>query len=224
MTSPASTVHLHARLPRRAVDALHREPRVQARAAPARVRPGHALRRGRRPPRTRRHGRPLVRECRTRRANLSSAPSRNRPPRSITPPGSRWATRSPSTWPGASPALTPDDLDRIFFTNSGSEAVDTALKIALAYWKARGSARARPLRGPTPRLPRRRIRRHVRGRHRGQPATVRGPAPAERRPSGRHPRPGAQRVQPRAAGVGRPPGQRARRRSSTSAARIPSPP
>ena len=35
-------------------------------------------------------------------------------------------------------ALTPDDLDRIFFTNSGSEAVDTALKIALAYWKARG--------------------------------------------------------------------------------------
>ena len=35
-------------------------------------------------------------------------------------------------------ALTPDDLDRIFFTNSGSESVDTALKIALAYWKARG--------------------------------------------------------------------------------------
>ncbi|HUX33467.1 MAG TPA: aspartate aminotransferase family protein [Gemmatimonadaceae bacterium] len=34
--------------------------------------------------------------------------------------------------------LTPDDLDRVFFTNSGSEAVDSALKIALAYWKARG--------------------------------------------------------------------------------------
>lgn len=34
--------------------------------------------------------------------------------------------------------LTPPGLDRIFFTNSGSEAVDTALKIALAYHRARG--------------------------------------------------------------------------------------
>ncbi len=34
--------------------------------------------------------------------------------------------------------LTPPGLDRIFFSNSGSEAVDTALKIVLAYWRARG--------------------------------------------------------------------------------------
>ena len=34
--------------------------------------------------------------------------------------------------------LTPAGLDRIFFVNSGSEAVDTALKIALAYQRARG--------------------------------------------------------------------------------------
>jgi beta-alanine--pyruvate transaminase len=34
--------------------------------------------------------------------------------------------------------IMPAGLDRIFFTNSGSEAVDTALKIALAYHRARG--------------------------------------------------------------------------------------
>lgn len=35
-------------------------------------------------------------------------------------------------------ALMPEGLDRVFFTNSGSESVDTALKIALAYQRARG--------------------------------------------------------------------------------------
>ena len=34
--------------------------------------------------------------------------------------------------------LLPDGVDRVFFGNSGSEAVDTALKIALAYWQAKG--------------------------------------------------------------------------------------
>ncbi len=34
--------------------------------------------------------------------------------------------------------IMPSDLDRIFFANSGSEAVDTALKIALAYHRVRG--------------------------------------------------------------------------------------
>ena len=34
--------------------------------------------------------------------------------------------------------LTPGDIDHFFFANSGSEAVDSALKIVLAYWRARG--------------------------------------------------------------------------------------
>ncbi|MET4695317.1 aspartate aminotransferase family protein [Endozoicomonas lisbonensis] len=34
--------------------------------------------------------------------------------------------------------FTPKGLDKVFFTNSGSEAVETALKIALAYQQARG--------------------------------------------------------------------------------------
>ncbi len=37
--------------------------------------------------------------------------------------------------------MAPEGLDHVFFTNSGSEAVDTALKIARAYHQARGDAR-----------------------------------------------------------------------------------
>ena len=36
--------------------------------------------------------------------------------------------------------LTPAGLDYVFFTGSGSEAADTSLKMARAYWRARGQA------------------------------------------------------------------------------------
>ncbi|ALK33513.1 beta alanine--pyruvate aminotransferase [Burkholderia plantarii] len=35
-------------------------------------------------------------------------------------------------------ALTPAGLDHVFFTSSGSEAADTSLKMARAYWRAKG--------------------------------------------------------------------------------------
>ena len=44
-------------------------------------------------------------------------------------------------------AIAPPGLDHVFFTNSGSEAVDTALKIARAYHHARGDGRRTKLVG-----------------------------------------------------------------------------
>ena len=37
-------------------------------------------------------------------------------------------------------ALTPPGLDHVFFTGSGSEAADTSLKMARAYWRLKGQA------------------------------------------------------------------------------------
>lgn len=44
-------------------------------------------------------------------------------------------------------ALMPGDLDHVFFTNSGSESVETALKIALAYHRMTGQGHRRRLIG-----------------------------------------------------------------------------
>ena len=44
----------------------------------------------------------------------------------------------------------PEGLDRVFFTNSGSESVDTRPKIARAYWRAKGQANQTRLIGLPP--------------------------------------------------------------------------
>ncbi|MGE0557832.1 MAG: aspartate aminotransferase family protein [Burkholderiales bacterium] len=44
-------------------------------------------------------------------------------------------------------ALAPGDLDHVFYCNSGSEGVDTALKIALAYHRSRGEGQRNVLIG-----------------------------------------------------------------------------
>lgn len=45
--------------------------------------------------------------------------------------------------------MTPGNLDYVFFTNSGSESADTSLKMARAYWRAKGQSSKSKLIGRT---------------------------------------------------------------------------
>ena len=47
-------------------------------------------------------------------------------------------SRRRSSWPPASPSLAPGDLNRVFFTTGGSEAVESAWKLARQYFLAIG--------------------------------------------------------------------------------------
>ena len=51
---------------------------------------------------------------------------------------SRWAIRRSFELAARLAAIAPQGLDHVFFTNSGSESVDTSLKIALAYHRVKG--------------------------------------------------------------------------------------
>ncbi len=100
-------------------------------------------------------------------------------------------------------ALAPGDLDHVFFCNSGSEATDTALKIALAYWNVRGEGAAYPPDRPRARLSRRRFRRHLGRRHGQQPQTLRIAA-RRRRSSAARPTTATSRPSPKASRSGAP--------------------
>ena len=77
-------------------------------------------------------------------------PGRPRPPRArrgrrrsrpASSPTSRCGptrTRGPSSWPSGWPHLAPGDLNRVFFTTGGSEAVESAWKLARQYFQAIG--------------------------------------------------------------------------------------
>ena len=81
--------------------------------------------------------------------------------------------------------LTPGDLNRIFYGNSGSEAVDTAMKVALAYHQARGPGRAQHLRVAGAGVSRRQLRRRIALGARQQPSQVR-PGASGHRPHASH--------------------------------------
>lgn len=53
-------------------------------------------------------------------------------------PGFNFSHSAPFELANRLSTLLPENINHFFFTNSGSESVDTALKIALAYQKARG--------------------------------------------------------------------------------------
>ncbi len=81
--------------------------------------------------------------------------------------------------------IMPEGLDRVFFTNSGSESADTALKMALAYHRGAWGFGAGPADWPRARLSRHQFRRHVGRRYRRQPARLRS-AGLGHRPSRHH--------------------------------------
>ncbi len=105
--------------------------------------------------------------------------------------------------------LAPGDLDHVFYCNSGSEACDTALKIALAYHNVRGQGSRQRLDRPRARLSRRRLRRHFGWRHGQQPQVLRLAA-GGRRPSARDLQSRASGLHQGRAGMGRSSRRRAR--------------
>ena len=111
-----------------------------------------------------------------------------------------------STWSYAHPpaielaakvaSLAPGDLNRVFFTTGGSEAVESALKLARAYHKLTGNPNKTKVDRARDRLPRHLARRALRDGHPGAAHAVRA-AHARRLPRAQHERlPPARRRRP----------------------------
>ena len=106
------------------------------------------------------------RRPRPRRARRGGGASRRRSSAS-TPTGAT-RTRARSSWRRASRELAPGNLNRVFFTSGGSEAVESAWKLAKAYHAAARRAAAAQADLAQARLPR-----HLDGRaHRHRPAAA----------------------------------------------------
>ena len=71
-------------------------------------------------------------------ARSSPRPPASRPRSSPTSPSGRSRTSRRSRWPSVWPSYAPGDLNRVFFTPTGGDAVETAIKLARQYWKLRG--------------------------------------------------------------------------------------
>ena len=108
-----------------------------------------------------------------------SPPSRRSTPRSATSSAasrtrrcsaSRTSRRSssPSGWS----RIAPPGLTRVFYSDSGSTAVEVALKMAFQWWAQRGEPRAHRLHLPRERLPRRHDRGGLGRRHRAVPLAL----------------------------------------------------
>ena len=108
----------------------------------------------------------------------------------------RTRTRARSSSPPRSPSLAPGDLNRVFFVSGGSEAVESAWKLARQYHSARGERRWKACLAQR-RLPRHDDGRAVDQRHPRAARAVRA-ARAGGRPRPQHePLPPARRGRPR---------------------------
>ncbi len=134
----------------------------------------------RRPPGARRHGRPVVRQCRP----LPPADHRGDPasrrPSSTTRRPSRWATPRPSSWPTGWSTSRPRAWTMCSSPTPAPKSVDTALKIAHRLSPRARRGLALPPDRPRARLSRRQFRRHLGRRHRHQPQDVRHAADRRR--------------------------------------------